>query len=503
MIIMNKIFLIVLALGIYCHNAELYSQVSTNYLFSQSQGTYQEITGDTIVASATHTSIDPFQLNDVTYNTNHLPFIFKFNGINYTDFKINSNGFITFGSTPPVQTNYGPISSSESYERVVSAFGQNLIGVFGTTADFVSTTFILTNVANFKGVVAGRHITAATGIKADTYIVSFDTTLKTITLSKPTDDIIVTGLVIQIAAGSIVRSTEGTAPYRVHTIQFKNFRQFLIIGTDDNFNFQIKLYETSGVIKVVYGNMNEITSSGIFGQVGLRGNVNTDFNNRTNSVSLDWAASTAGTANAATSKLSSSIFPVSGQTYIWSPVPVSLNISFIQEAFYNPVSEKLNLTDTVNIYLRNNTSPYNLVDSAEGLLDSSTLTANVIFNNANSGTYYIQVNHRNCIETWSKSGGEIITAGITNYNFTSLQTRAYGNNEIQVDASPVRFAIYSGDVNQDGTIDLTDGSLIDNDASNFATGYLPTDVNGDWIVDVADAVFADNNAFNFISKITP
>jgi len=58
-------------------------------------------------------------------------------------------------------------------------------------------------------------------------------------------------------------------------------------------------------------------------------------------------------------------------------------------------------------------------------------------------------------------------------------------------------------VNQDGIIDLSDGSLIDNDAFNFSSGYLPTDVNGDGIIDVSDAVYADNNGFNFVGKITP
>jgi len=41
---------------------------------------------------------------------------------------------------------------------------------------------------------------------------------------------------------------------------------------------------------------------------------------------------------------------------------------------------------------------------------------------------------------------------------------------IQVDASPVNFAIYRGDVNQDGVVDGSDEALLDNDASNFATG---------------------------------
>ena len=67
----------------------------------------------------------------------------------------------------------------------------------------------------------------------------------------------------------------------------------------------------------------------------------------------------------------------------------------------------------------------------------------------------------------------------------------------------VKYCLYSGDVNQDGTVDLTDGSLIDNEAFNFASGYLPTDVNGDRVTDLDDAVFADNNGLNFVGVIRP
>ncbi|MBK8981991.1 MAG: hypothetical protein IPM38_06625 [Ignavibacteria bacterium] len=97
----------------------------------------------------------------------------------------------------------------------------------------------------------------------------------------------------------------------------------------------------------------------------------------------------------------------------------------------------------------------------------------------------------------------VATGSPTYYDLSNSLSQAYAGNQIQVDASPVRFALYSGDVNQDGTIDLTDGSLIDNDAFNFASGYLQTDLNGDGIVDISDALFADNNGFNFVSKITP
>ncbi|MBK6878482.1 MAG: hypothetical protein IPG99_19135 [Ignavibacteria bacterium] len=66
-----------------------------------------------------------------------------------------------------------------------------------------------------------------------------------------------------------------------------------------------------------------------------------------------------------------------------------------------------------------------------------------------------------------------------------------------------RFCIHGGDVNQDGIADGTDLSQADNDAANFALGYLPTDVNGDFIVDAADLALIDNNAYNGVISITP
>jgi len=74
---------------------------------------------------------------------------------------------------------------------------------------------------------------------------------------------------------------------------------------------------------------------------------------------------------------------------------------------------------------------------------------------------------------------------------------------IQVDTGPSKFAIYSGDVNQDGAVDLADGSLIDNDSFNFLSGYLKTDLNGDNITDISDYSIAVNNEFSFVGKITP
>ena len=67
----------------------------------------------------------------------------------------------------------------------------------------------------------------------------------------------------------------------------------------------------------------------------------------------------------------------------------------------------------------------------------------------------------------------------------------------------MRFAIFSGDVNQDGAVDAGDASMIDNDASNFVSGYVVTDLNGDYTVDGSDMLLVEFNASNYVAKSVP
>jgi PKD repeat protein len=114
--------------------------------------------------------------------------------------------------------------------------------------------------------------------------------------------------------------TEGTAPNRVFTVQWKHYKRYGTSYVGDDFNFQIKLYETSGLVEVVYGPFTVLyVASPPYGpQVGLRGNSNADFNNRTMDASQSWATSVAGTTNADSMTLTDLIYPASGLTYDWS-----------------------------------------------------------------------------------------------------------------------------------------------------------------------------------------
>ena len=179
----------------------------------------------------------------------------------------------------------------------------------------------------------------------------------------------------------------------------------------------------------------------------------------------------------------------------------NLGIKVIPEGFYNISPSRLNMKDTVLAYLRNVTSPYDKVDSAKAVIDSTTFTGDFTFWDITNGTYYIALNHRNSIETWSKIGGEAITKGAAiSYDFTDAQNKAYGNNMVQ---KGTKWCIYSGDVNQDGLVDGTDLAGVDNDNTNFASGYVTTDLTGDNSVDGSDLALVDNNSTAFVTKIVP
>ncbi|MEO8211347.1 MAG: LamG-like jellyroll fold domain-containing protein, partial [bacterium] len=187
--------------------------------------------------------------------------------------------------------------------------------------------------------------------------------------------------------------------------------------------------------------------------------------------------------------------------------------AFIQ-GFYRISTGKM-IKDTVSVILRNAASPYSVVDTAKKLLDSTGNCYFIIRNTINGTPYYLVLKHRNSIETWS-SVPKSFSDDVLNYDFSISSSQAYGNNEVYVDAldaseksslqyygSTERYAIYSGDSNQDGIVDATDLAIIDNDAYNFRKGYLNSDLTGDNVVDASDAALADNNAANFVSKITP
>lgn len=239
----NLSFLNVIAfLSLFIYNTG-YTQVS-NYTFSESTSTYTAITGASIVFN---NGWD----NNTTPNNIAIGFTFNYNGTNYTTCSVNTNGFITFGTTLSNSTEYNPISSSTAYSGAISALGVDL----------------------------------------------------------------------KSNGSAITYKTIGSAPNRVFVVQWTNAERD---AEDGDFNFQIRLNETSNTVNISYGSCQPSDNSVVYVQVGLRGSSNSDFNNRSQPSNGKWMGNTnAGTnnndANRTRSGNSNGSYPNTNLLYTWTP----------------------------------------------------------------------------------------------------------------------------------------------------------------------------------------
>jgi hypothetical protein len=245
-----------------------FSQSLSQYTFSQSNSTYTAITGGTILGSTTSDDqrfLDPaVPLGAANFTGVGLPigFNFTFNGYTYNRFGVNANGWISLGSsllTPSVDMN-----STSSYEPISS----------------VSTTVSNPLVARISAFT--RDLMSQNG-------------------------------------GEIRYELTGTAPNQVLVVQWTNYAKYLAVG--DSYNFQIKLYETTNKVEIVYGTMTNNGTSTV-AQTGLRANPNnvaTNFVGRTTAV--DWFGTTASAAATDTMLLSNVIFPPAGLVFTYTPPP--------------------------------------------------------------------------------------------------------------------------------------------------------------------------------------
>jgi hypothetical protein len=181
---------------------------------------------------------------------------------------------------------------------------------------------------------------------------------------------------------------------------------------------------------------------------------------------------------------------------------IRINVTTAIEGIFDPGIANHVIDDKISFYLHSNIPPFNIVDSTNVYSYSCTLNNAVVFNNAPDGDYYLSAKHRNSLETWSAGPLSLINGSSwVSYSFTSSSANSFADNVVLKDGV---WCFYSGDVNQDGYIDLADVLQIYNDAGVFLTGaYVLTDLNGDFSTDLSDLLIAYNNSVEFVSVIKP
>jgi len=181
---------------------------------------------------------------------------------------------------------------------------------------------------------------------------------------------------------------------------------------------------------------------------------------------------------------------------------IKVNLTALIEGKYNSAFNLMTRRDTVSVYLRNTVAPFEIMDSAKGVLDSVNFSNVFSFTKAENGYYYIVIKHYQSIETWSRSGGEYLIrdSAANYYDFTTAASQAYFDNLKFKDS---KYCLYGGDVDQNGFINLTDALSIYNDAIDFVQGNAVNDLTGDNLVDLNDLLIASANKNGFIRVRRP
>lgn len=180
--------------------------------------------------------------------------------------------------------------------------------------------------------------------------------------------------------------------------------------------------------------------------------------------------------------------------------PKNLNLSALIQGFYDSTSNTVT-SDTLSVTLLG--ISVNVTDKAvigpDGKCYLSYFPDGSL---TNERPFLMQVRHRNSIETWIDQNF-MFTNSEANIDFMNLNDEVLGENVVKIDNSPIRFALYGGDINQDGQVDLNDVILVYNSASDFLTGYVQSDVTGNNLVDLTDVVLVFNNSNIFVHSIVP
>ncbi|MBK9540851.1 MAG: hypothetical protein IPO49_00880 [Bacteroidetes bacterium] len=198
-------------------------------------------------------------------------------------------------------------------------------------------------------------------------------------------------------------------------------------------------------------------------------------------------------------------FDISNVNFTIASSSVTLNLTVFIEGFTNN-SGVMNgavspsVCDTLTVSLASSISPYSIVTSNVGVIGLNGSGSFVFTGPYLGNSYYVVVQHRNSLETWSANPVLFSSSSIT-YDFSTAASKAYGSNEILHTSG--KYAIRSGDVNQDGTIESSDYSSIENSSQFFASGYLPADVTGDNLVESSDYSLIENNSQLFLFSVRP
>ena len=174
---------------------------------------------------------------------------------------------------------------------------------------------------------------------------------------------------------------------------------------------------------------------------------------------------------------------------------VDVNIRAFSQGFFRQSSGKMiAVADPVNAPSVCDTVVFGLIDTVtnqnvhcQKLVLMTDGTGSFVLPNILSGSTLLPyIRFRNTLKLFPNYAVHFISPAV-NIDLTDAA------NVSNCDTSFGVAKAYSGDINADGLIELTDFLLLDSDILNNATGYLISDLNGDHVADSLDYAILDPN----------
>lgn len=157
------------------------------------------------------------------------------------------------------------------------------------------------------------------------------------------------------------------------------------------------------------------------------------------------------------------------------------------------------VADLISVELHAGSQYSNLIFMADSIPLNTNGMATMTVPGVFDSFYFVTVKHRNSIAVVSSTAISFAGSTIT-YNFDTPE-KSFGGNLLLMEVG--KYAVFSGDVNQDNLVDSLDIVSVDNDSNAFIAGYWPTDANGDGTVDGGDMAIVTKNAAKFVIALKP
>lgn len=159
------------------------------------------------------------------------------------------------------------------------------------------------------------------------------------------------------------------------------------------------------------------------------------------------------------------------------------------------------IADTLTVALANEAAPFDIVYYAHyvNLNTDGTMTLSVP--STFGGSYYIVLQHRQYIETWSGTAVSF-AAGTVDYDFSASAGQAFGSNQKSLGAG-WGYGLYCGDLVKDGYIELGEVNNTYISARSAQYSYLIYDFTGNGFVELDDVNLIYSNYRSGKQRLAP